>query len=203
MAFWFPKYYIHTLVSKRLTDMKNLFLFGLILAGFSNCQHQETEQSTPKIDSLAQVLTGYEKTFAEIDTAKIASMMEGINTSIDTAAAICKSKKLQISKEESTVFGRFSALRTGLRKYNQRYSDMQQELVYTKKQLSALKSNMNLHKLDAEAEQKYYNDEVAAVKNLGNAVEQFHGTAVFAYSNYQTYQPKIDSLIASFGKRTK
>ncbi|MES2629756.1 MAG: hypothetical protein V4616_12385 [Bacteroidota bacterium] len=157
----------------------------------TSCKHaDEGHVSNNGIDSLQKVLTSYETLFSEINVNEVETIITTIDTDIDSAAAICEKKKLSLTPEDGTFFGRYQALKSGLRKFGTRYNDIKEELAHSKHQLSTLKADTEAGKFDEEAQSKYFHDESAAVKNLGQAIEQIQGASVTVTGQFKSLRPQ-------------
>lgn len=184
--------------------MKKFSLFAVsaiaAVALSSSCSHEVAVNKTAEIDSLQAVLATHEKTFNEISVTEVETIMQTIDTDIDSAAAICEKKKLSISQEEGTFFGRYQALKSGLKKFGTRYNDIKEELAHTKSQLKALKADVTADKLDEEARKKYVIDEASAIKNVASAIEQLHGTSVTVIEQFKARRPEYLEMLSKMGK---
>ncbi len=180
--------------------MKNKSL--LLIAGFAailfstSCKHEEVvENKTGPIDSLQTVLVNYDKLFKEINVTEVENITYTITADIDSAYDVCEKKKLTLTEDEGTFFGRYQALKSGLKKFGTRYNDIKEALEYSKNQLASLKTDVAADKFDHEAAQKYVADEATALKNLGNAVEQIHGASVTVTGQFKTYRPQYLQML--------
>ncbi len=167
----------------------------------TGCKHEVTVNKTVEIDSLQTVLSGYEKLFAEISVNEVETITSTIDADMDSAFTIAESKKVTITEEQGTFFGRYQAMKSGLKKFGTRYNDIKEELAHCKTQLSSLKSDINGGKLDNEAQSKYIMDEAAAIKNVGTAIEQIHGASVTVIGQFKDRRPEFLETLASLGKK--
>ncbi len=186
----------------------SLLLLTVIFAALSvvfttGCQPKEKGIEITQLDSLNVELNKIEALFTEIQVSEVEKILISIDVNIDSAAAICKKKNLTLSKEEGTFFGRYQALKSGLKKFGTRYNNIKEELVHCKGQIAALKQSISENKFDAVAANKYFSDEANAVKNVTQTAEQLHGVSVYVVENFAIYEPQVQAKIAELAKRTK
>lgn len=152
-------------------------------------------------DSLTTVLGKYEQLFTEINLNEVETIMQTIEHDVDSAASFCEEKKIKISQEDATFFGRYHALRSGLKKFGNSYNNIKEELAMSKKQLAALKVAAEGGKFDEAAIKKYESDEAVAVKNLTEAIDQLYYLTVTVRDNYKKYRPQFLAKLDALSKK--
>jgi len=204
MALISHRFCINTPVSLKFKLMRKTALFLFICLAFISCgSNEEPVKEKSQLDELRVELARLEKMFAEIHPEEIMAIVTGVESDMDSAFKLCQQHKVTLTPDEGTFFGRYQALRSGIKKFDVRYDVVKHEIENTNVQLANLGAAIKSNKLDAEAIKKYSITEKIALEKLTLAVEQLHSNAVYAKEGYQEYRPQLMEKLVELSKRKK
>ncbi len=184
--------------------MRNVILCLLISLALVACGHkEEPAKKLGLIEELQKEELRLEKLLAEINPDEVITIISTITADMDSALKVCQQSKTLLSPEDGTFFGRYQALRTGVKKFDTRLEQVKKELAVSKTQLANLKAASDSDKLDEEAIKKYTISEKIALEKLTQAIEQLHASAVYVSAGYAEYRPQFLEKLSEISKNKK
>ena len=184
--------------------MKKLALSVFICFGLISCGSDDQQIIVPTVmDNLQAEHNRIQKIFAEINPQEVITIVETIDADMDSALKLCQQSKSMLSPEDGTFFGRYQALRTGVKKFDTRYEIIKSELANTGIQLANLKASIQGKKLDPEAIKKHTITEKIALEKLTQAIEEMHASAVYVRANYSEYRPQFLEKLKALSNHKK
>ncbi|MCF8296473.1 MAG: hypothetical protein K9J13_02920 [Saprospiraceae bacterium] len=175
------------------TLLKTLFYIIIGIALFSSCSQKYSEEIA-KIDSLQTSLNIVEQRLYELDSNHVFSIYDKYK---DTWARL--NKAFPEDKDENwDTFCAFENIKSGIKGYKKRYSNLVNELKKSRLQLDNFEKDLKNETLDIEKFEEYYNSEAQAIFELSVATNITIDNAKESVIRFDSLSPIIEEIIVKY-----
>lgn len=175
-----------------MIHMKQLFIFGLIIAAFASCKQVNIDKELAQIDSLTTVIRNNEIKLDEIDIDKVKTLQEQMSNQIMLVKSIYGDS---IEWEKAKILTKYYTASKTFRKYIDKHSYVKDELTYSYTQLSDLKADINNNIITTDTFHIHFEKECKAAQELEGLIKKEMHKAKRSLETYKEYLPKVEELL--------
>ncbi len=171
-----------------------------VIAGISSCKNAKNHAQLSTIDSLYLVLDSVEKTITSVDTAKVNKVFLEYQGNIKKIKQYFDDKKDDSTWSTITVYG---VIRKPIKEFNKNISAFSEDLIFSRKQLDSLKSDIKANNIPEEKIKEYTKAEVDAVNSLRQQVNIVIPHTKETLHLFDSLNPKVIKIIKKLEKTGK
>ena len=172
--------------------MKQLFIFGLIIAALASCKQVNVDKELAQIDCLTTVIKNNEIKLDEIDIDKVKTLQELMSNQIMLLKSIYGDS---IEWETAKMLTKYYDANKAFRKYIDKHSYVKDELTYSYAQLSDLKVVITNNIITPDTFHIYFEKECKAAQELEGLIQKEMLKAKSSMETYKQYLPKVEELL--------
>ena len=172
--------------------MKQLFIFGLIMAVLASCKQVNVDKELTQLDSLTTVIKNNEIKLDEIDIDKVKTLQEQMSNQIMLVKSIYGDS---IEWENAKMLTKYYDASKTFRKYIDKHSYVKDELTYSYAQLTDLKAVITNNIITTDTFQIYFEKECKAAQELEDLIQKEMHKAKSSLETYKEYLPKVEELL--------
>ncbi|MFT6844464.1 MAG: peptidoglycan hydrolase CwlO-like protein [Flavobacteriales bacterium] len=176
-------------------SMKTRFVIFLsilaITVGSQSCVNNDFTKEINTIDTLFVQIDSLEVQLHRIDTSKVSVMSLTSKNILTIVESYYNNVPDELSLKDGVVFSNFKNVKKGVKDFDKRFKTIQNEISYTKKQLTTLRSDMENGAVSIDLLSQYIEDENQAVAILGKEMSSLLYGLNFAEEQYELLLPDI------------
>lgn len=173
---------------------------AILFTGISSCTSTKNHPQLSTIDSLNLVLDTLEKTLNSVDSAKVNKTFSEYQGNIKKIKEYFDDKKDDSTWSTITVYG---VIRKPLKEYKKNISVFSENILYSRKQLDSLKSDIKANNIPEDKIKEYTKAEVDAVYSLKQQVNIIIPHTLETLHLFDSLNPKVIKIIEKLEKTGK
>lgn len=174
----------------------NRLVFGLVIVVLASaCNQTHYEKEIKRIDSLFVAMDEAEAQFRSLDSVKIAEYCE---SSAELLSNFDQSVEDTLDLETAVLVSDYAYVKKVLKKFEERKDDIEKDLVFNRKQLTRLKSDLEHNAIPNDSVEYYLNSETNAVNSLNNLAVKTVENVNMQIERYDSLHPLVVNIAKEY-----
>lgn len=175
---------------------KLLFLFVAFcsLLTSTSCDQQLRKKRLARIDSLESHLNGVQDVLNNVDSVLLENRIRDID---QTSNWVYDNITDTLSAKPGLLFGDYMRSKKYLGQALTRYKDVRNELIYSKKQINTLRTDVQNGFYSQEEFKAYFDVEATSISKLNEAADELQSNYEMSTERYQKFKPGVNQLVDS------
>jgi len=167
---------------------------GLTIIGLG-CESTNFSEEIKTIDSLLVELDTIDLMQRRVDTTGFSQSSQTFTENITYVQRTFTDREDTMSKDIAVLMSDYRSLKKPSKGFLGKYQRTREEITFAKNQLADLRHDLQNNLLDSNLVDKMLEDEIKAVDDIKNSVENLQISSDFTRSKREELEPRIDSLI--------
>lgn len=178
-----------------------LILFILLVAVLdTGCAGNRFKSEIKTCDSLLTILDNSSKVFATLDSAKYSEIREDVKKTIESIENYYKTLNDTMPTKEAFLLGDYKLVFKGYKRFPQHYAQHNEELKYSIKQITDLKTDMQNNAITKPVAKRFLAEETSNCSQLATSVSGFELQTTKTLEKYLEQKPVMVQLMDSLNK---